>query len=140
MNSIERTILVRTCSLLIADSDPAHLNVIVHRLCKQPKLEIVAAVCDGSDALAQIRTFRPDFVLIDMCLPRFDGTFIMKEVAQMRKRPEVICMAAKFSHFLLEIVKKYGAICCIYKPAAPEIIENLLLECVDFAVKAEKTT
>ena len=129
---------MQPCSLLIADSDPAHLNLIVHRLRKQPKFKIVAAVCDGMDALAQIRTFRPDFVLMDMCLPKFDGTFILKELAQMRKRPEVICMAAVFSHFLLGIVKKYGAACCVYKPAAPEMIENLLLECVDYTEKAEK--
>ena len=128
---------MRTCSLLIADSDPAHLSLIVHRLRKQPKFKIIAAVSDGSDALAQIRTSRPDFILLDMCLPKFDGAFILKELTRMRKRPEVICMAAMFSHFLLEIVKKYGVTCCVYKPATPEMIENLLLECADFTEKEE---
>ena len=34
---------------------------------------VVEEACDGADALRKVRSFRPDLVLMDVCMPVMDG-------------------------------------------------------------------
>ena len=53
--------------ILIVDDNPTNLEVLRVRLGAQG-YELVTAV-DGEDALAKVREFEPDLVLLDVMMP-----------------------------------------------------------------------
>jgi DNA-binding NarL/FixJ family response regulator len=65
---------------LIADDSPAYRRVAGLLLAKLPAVEIVGAAADGVDVLAQVASKRPDLVLIDLQMPRFDGLHATRRI------------------------------------------------------------
>jgi adenylate cyclase len=69
--------------ILIVDDNPTNLEVLQVRLSAQG-YELVAAV-DGVDALAKVREFEPDLVLLDVMMPKLDGISVVKQLKQDTK-------------------------------------------------------
>ena len=66
--------------ILIVDDNPTNLEVLQVRL-KAQGYELVTAV-DGMDALAKVREFEPDLVLLDVMMPKLDGISVVKQLRQ----------------------------------------------------------
>jgi len=66
--------------ILIVDDNPTNLEVLQVRL-KAQGYELVTAV-DGMDALAKVREFEPDLVLLDVMMPKLDGISVVKQLKQ----------------------------------------------------------
>jgi len=66
--------------ILIVDDNPTNLEVLQVRL-KAQGYELVTAV-DGMDALAKVREFEPDLVLLDVMMPKLDGISVVKRLKQ----------------------------------------------------------
>ena len=66
--------------ILIVDDNPTNLEVMQVRL-KAQGYELVTAV-DGMDALAKVREFEPDLVLLDVMMPKLDGISVVKQLRQ----------------------------------------------------------
>jgi class 3 adenylate cyclase/CheY-like chemotaxis protein len=62
------------------DDNPTNLEVLRVRLGAQG-YELVTAV-DGEDALAKVREFEPDLVLLDVMMPKLDGISVVKQLKQ----------------------------------------------------------
>jgi adenylate cyclase len=69
--------------ILIVDDNPTNLEVLQVRLSAQG-YELVTAV-DGVDALAKVREFEPDLVLLDVMMPKLDGISVVKQLKQDTK-------------------------------------------------------
>jgi class 3 adenylate cyclase len=69
--------------ILIVDDNPTNLEVLQVRLRAQG-YELVTAV-DGVDALAKMREFEPDLVLLDVMMPKLDGISVVKQLKQDTK-------------------------------------------------------
>jgi adenylate cyclase len=69
--------------ILIVDDNPTNLEVLQVRL-KAQGYELVTAV-DGMDALAKVREFEPDLVLLDVMMPKLDGISVVKQLKQDSK-------------------------------------------------------
>jgi DNA-binding NarL/FixJ family response regulator len=55
-------------------------------------LVVVGEVDDGADALAAVRRFRPDVVLMDIRMPRTDGLSATAAICELPDRPAVIVL------------------------------------------------
>lgn len=66
--------------ILIVDDNPTNLEVLRVRLTAHG-YELVTAV-DGEDALAKVREFEPDLVLLDVMMPKLDGISVVKQLKQ----------------------------------------------------------
>ncbi|GMR21338.1 MAG: response regulator [Gammaproteobacteria bacterium] len=80
----------------------------------------------GNEALASIKGFEPDLVLLDVMMPEMDGPTTLKE---LRKLPEgknlpIIFMTAKVQPSEVEHYKDLGAIGVIAKPFDPMTLSN----------------
>jgi DNA-binding NarL/FixJ family response regulator len=62
-----------TIRVLIADDQQLVRTGFQMILDAQPDMEVVAAVADGADAVAEARRLRPDVCLLDIRMPRLDG-------------------------------------------------------------------
>jgi adenylate cyclase len=69
--------------ILIVDDNPTNREVLQVRLNSQG-YEVITAV-DGEDALAKVREFEPDLVLLDVMMPKLDGISVVKQLKQDSK-------------------------------------------------------
>jgi class 3 adenylate cyclase len=69
--------------ILVVDDNATNREVLQVRLVAQG-YEIVTAV-DGEDALAKVREFEPDLVLLDVMMPKLDGISVVKQLKQDSK-------------------------------------------------------
>jgi two-component system nitrate/nitrite response regulator NarL len=67
----------RTISVLIADDHPLFRQAIARVIAERPDLELVAEASDGSAALDQIRELKPDVAVIDIRMPKLDGSDVL---------------------------------------------------------------
>ncbi|MCB1214670.1 MAG: response regulator [Deltaproteobacteria bacterium] len=84
--------------------------------------DFLIKVCSsGKEALAVVKDFEPDLIILDMMMPEMDGmetlSFLKKD-KETEKIP-VIFMTAKVQKEEVEEFKKSGAIAVITKPFDP---------------------
>ena len=86
MNSLEHRLkwdnkIVTSTSfpkVVIADDHPATLRAEMALL--RDEYEVVAAVEDGELALEAVERYRPELVVLDICMPRLDGFRTVREL------------------------------------------------------------
>jgi two-component system, NarL family, invasion response regulator UvrY len=106
--------------VLLAD-DHGIVRAGLRRLVEESEdMQVVAEAADGSEAIAQIRTLRPDVAVIDLSMPEIDGLEVIT-----RLRPEfpdlpiiVLTMHAENQYVMRAI--EAGAMGYITKQSAPE--------------------
>jgi adenylate cyclase len=80
--------------ILIVDDNPTNLEVLQVRL-NAHGYELITAV-DGEDALAKVREFEPDLVLLDVMMPKLDGISVVKQLkadSKLRFIPVILVTA-----------------------------------------------
>ncbi|MFG2077914.1 DNA-binding response regulator, NarL/FixJ family, contains REC and HTH domains [Nonomuraea maritima] len=70
-----------TIRVLIADDQHLVRTGFQMILDAQPDMEVVAAVSDGAEAVAQARRLRPDVCLLDIRMPKLDGLEVTRLLA-----------------------------------------------------------
>ena len=70
--------------ILLVDDQPANLRVVT-TLLKRQGYEVATAT-DGKSALEECHRFRPDLILLDMIMPRFDGR---ATISAIRRNPHL---------------------------------------------------
>ena len=82
----------RPTRVLLVDDDPlvrAGLSMI---LSSADDLAVVGEAGDGADAVAAVRTHRPDVVLMDVRMPRLDGLAATRAVTALPDPPKVVVL------------------------------------------------
>ncbi len=64
-------------SVLIADDHPLFREAIARVIAERPDLELVAEAADGRAALEKIRELVPDVAVIDVRMPKLDGSDVL---------------------------------------------------------------
>lgn len=70
---------MNTISLLVVDDHPVVRRGLVAILRYEPGFSVIGEAADGAEALEQIRTLRPDVVLLDLRLPKLSGIEVMQQ-------------------------------------------------------------
>ncbi|NUR91304.1 MAG: response regulator transcription factor [Nonomuraea sp.] len=70
-----------TISVLIADDQELVRSGFQMILDAQPDMEVIAAVADGAEAVAEARRLRPDVCLLDIRMPKLDGLEVTRALA-----------------------------------------------------------
>ena len=105
--------------ILIVDDEPDVLKVIIFRL-KKMGYEVISAV-DGEGVLDLIKKEKPDFIFLDLRLPKISGSEIclsIKNDQELRCIPVIIITAS--SDKIKEIAKECKADGYILKPFNPD--------------------
>lgn len=78
-------------------------------------VEVVAAVGDGTAAVAACRELSPDVVVLDFRLPGMDGVQVTTAVKEACPDVAVLCLTATASGAETEALIAAGAVACLRK-------------------------
>lgn len=95
-------------------------QLLIHIVGRDPRLEVVAAVASGEDALTTIGQVRPDVVSMDIRLPGIDGLETTRRIMAERPTPiVVIADAIEDSSLRISMnALRAGALSVVEKPVA----------------------
>jgi len=82
--------------LLIADDDRAYANIMRDYFNLLPEYEVCGCVYNGRDALHTIEEQKPDYVILDLAMPYYDGLFVTDGIDKMplSQQPYVVILSA----------------------------------------------
>lgn len=115
-------------TILIVD-DEVHIRVLIEQTLEDLEdegVELLTAT-NGADALAMIRTEKPDLVFLDVMMPKMNGFEVCQSVKQDAATQDtyVIMLTAKGQEFDQQQGREVGANLYMTKPFDPdEILEK----------------
>ena len=110
MRPEESRLMIRT---IIVDDEPlarSNLSVLLRR---DPEIEIVAECGSGAEALAEIRSARPDLVFLDVQIPECDGFDVLEILGQ--DLPPAVVFVTAYDQYALRAFDA-GALDYLLKP------------------------
>lgn len=84
---------MNTIRTLVVDDEPLARERIKRFLAAERDLELVGECAEGREAVAAIRTLKPDLVFLDIQIPELDGFSVLKAIT-LAEMPAVIFVTA----------------------------------------------
>ncbi len=108
--------------IVAADDHPIVREGIVANLKPQRDMKVVAEGSDGVEALALIKKYLPDVVLLDLRMPRMDGLEMVAQVNALQLPTKVIVMTAYENQEDIQRSIKAGARAYLLKDCSREVL------------------
>ena len=88
--------------IVIADADEGLRTELAAALKERDALELSGIAADGAQTLGMARVLRPDILVLDLLLPRYDGITVLEQLRGEAHRPQIIVTSAFISSFVAE--------------------------------------
>ncbi len=124
--------------VLIADGNVETSAKLREYLSQQKDFVVDGVVDNGADAVEMIAEKKPDFVVLEMLLPKIDGIGVLKAVQNKKidKRPVFLVLSSLSQDIMIREAISLGAYCFMLKP----FDFSILTERIRRIVKKEKST
>lgn len=84
----------RAIRIVIAESNPLSRDGLRALLQSERGLRVVGEAANGEAAVAMVRQFEPDILLLDMTLPQMGGTDVLRQLAAAALQVRVLVLTA----------------------------------------------
>ena len=117
--------------VLVVEGDPALRLGLARSLARHPFVDVIGTATTSSNALPKIASFRPDWVIVDMCQNANDGLGMLEDMheARLETRRAVIARTSGGDTIsLLAQARAAGVAAVVRKPAhlsGDDLIERL---------------
>lgn len=109
--------------IVVCDDEPLARERLV-RIVQDEKHEVVAQAMTGVEAIAAVKQYLPDVILLDIRMPEMDGIRCAQALNELENPPAIIFVTA-YDHYAITAFKS-NAIGYLLKPAnKDELIEAL---------------
>lgn len=85
---------MKTIRLLLVDDHPTFIKGLGQQLEEEEDLECVGLVSDGIAAISLAKKLKPDIALIDVSMPKLNGTQVAKEIRKHSPNTAIIMFSA----------------------------------------------
>lgn len=115
----------QTKRVLVVDDSAFMRRLITEIIESRAEFVVVGTATDGTEALAKVRTLRPDIVTLDIEMPGVDGLQALQRIMAEMPRPVVMLSAAgsETGNALTIRALELGAIDFVRKPSGPVSID-----------------
>jgi DNA-binding NarL/FixJ family response regulator len=86
-----------TIRLVLADDHPLILNGLETFLKNENGFQVLASCIDGVEALAAVQKYLPDILVLDIRMPKKDGTAVLKEIRELGLAVKTVILTAEIS-------------------------------------------
>jgi DNA-binding NarL/FixJ family response regulator len=118
----------------IADDHPIVLQGLQQLFERHADFEVVCCSSNGAAALADIRTHRPDVLVLDLRMPEMSGLDVLRTLAAEAVRVHTVLLTAAVADEDVTEAVRLGARGLILKESPPEA----LLDCVRRVYRGEQ--
>lgn len=109
-------------TIAIADDNVRMVESFRKELSNQSDMEVIGVAGDGLTALSIVKEKRPDFLLLDIVMPKLDGLGVLEELKMEDIRTKVIVLTASGQDSIIEEAFRLGACYYIRKPSEMEFV------------------
>ena len=116
--------------VMLADDNQSILHLLRDYFSKKEDIELVAAVCDGTEIAAAVEAHAPDILVMDIIMPRLDGFMALEELSRMEesRRPKVIVLTGLSRDDFIMRAIRLGASYYMVKPFDMNLLYSRILE------------
>jgi two-component system, LytTR family, response regulator len=114
---------VKALTAIVVDDEALGRRGIVSRLAKRDGIDVVAECRSGREAVAAVKSLRPDLVFLDVQMPGMDGFAVLREL-EPEECPYVIFVTAHDRHALAAF--EVHALDYLMKPIDDERFQDAL--------------
>ncbi len=116
--------------VLLADSNQEFREQLTERLRQEPRIELVAAVGDGNEAIRKTEELTPDIVLMDIMVPPLDGLYAIREIQalQLARMPAFYVLSQFMSQETLSYAVSLGISYFMIKPFDVDALVQRILQ------------
>ncbi len=112
--------------IIIVDDQISIREFLKVNLAGEPDFQVVAWANDGQSAIAQVETYQPDIILMDIEMPKMDGIVATQIISKRFADPKVILFTGKDDRQQLNLALKAGARGYILKNTSPQDIARII--------------
>jgi len=112
-------------TILIVD-DAEFMRVMLRDICTDMNLDVVGEAVDGVQAVTMYGELSPDLVLLDITMPKLDGTDALKQILTQDPTAQVVMITALGQKEQVLTAIKSGARDFIIKPFDQERVTETL--------------
>ena len=118
-------------TIVVVDDHPLFRQGVVDSFSLEPDLLVVGQASNGEDALALIRTLKPQVAVIDVNLPGVNGQQVMRQIAAEKWPTRVILLTAYDDEGQLTHAMRGGAAAYCAKDVEPETLVKVIRNVAD---------
>ena len=124
-------------SVILVDDNAALVKAMSDDFSARADVQLLGTADNGVDALELIDQLHPQFVVLDIVMPRLDGLGVLRELNRRENRPHVVMLSALKNDAVVNRTVELGASYFRVKPAAPaQVYEQLRTLAQDGALPA----
>lgn len=102
-------------TIAVVDDDIDVLNSLIH-LFELKGLSVVGKGYNGKDAIEICKKHNPDFLLLDLSMPKFDGFYTIEKLNEAKNPVKIIVMTGLIGESTIEKLDKISLFSVVMKP------------------------
>ena len=112
---------------MVADDHPLFRGALVDALKRRPDLDLVGEAENGERALEQLRSLKPDVILVDARMPAVDGLEVLRSVMREELPTKVLMLSGESAEPVVSEALASGAAGYLVKTASAIEIGDAVL-------------
>lgn len=116
--------------IVLVDDESDALEIMEEQL-QMGGFNVVGKASDGKEAVDAYFQLRPDVVILDIMMPKFDGFYALEKIKMDNLSAKVIVITADFSQESKQRLKENNADVVLYKPYKIEHVVRAITDLTD---------
>lgn len=112
-------------SVLVVDDDP-DICLLMGDVLDSHGIHVAGFAKNGKEAVEMCFKLCPDVMLLDVCMPEYDGIYALERISQLKRRPKTIMITGSTSQDTKDRIEKFGPAAILEKPANIETLMELI--------------
>ena len=100
----------------IVVDDSAMITRVMSDLLETRGINVLATAFDGEQAIQVYKKHKPDFVFLDVIMPRYDGIYALKGIRKINPKANVIMVTGDERPETTKTLTELKACAIVYKP------------------------